>query len=264
MRLSVSSHRLALLLTTLALTTAGRSADAVSVATSYTETFDALGSGLPAGWNVWTSSTATDNGSAFTWSTAAIANNAAASASSAFRNLPGASQAWTAALADGTDRALGWRAGNAASTDGSITFTWANTAGWTLTSLSLDLFTPNSAGTAATFALEYQIGSGGTFTALAGKSYTTIPVPSTTPSALTVTTLSLTAADLLPLTDQTGQVTLRLNNTATTGTTWNTVALDNFSYTASAAIPEPAAYAWYGGISALALALLRRRRPPGA
>ena len=260
MLLSASARRLALLLTTLALPLAGQSA--VSVVADYTENFDGLGTGLPTGWEVWTASTATGNGSAFAWTAAAAtptANNAGASANSYFRNLPGASQSWTASLADGADRALGWRASTAASTDGSITFTWTNTAGWTLTSLSLALFTPNSTGTAASFALEYQLVTGGTFTALAGKTYTTIPVPGVTPSPLTVTSLSLTAADLAPLADQSGLVTLRLNNTATTGTSWNTLAVDNFHYTA-AAIPEPAAYAWFGGLGALGLALARRRR----
>ncbi|MEZ0216779.1 MAG: PEP-CTERM sorting domain-containing protein [Rariglobus sp.] len=55
-------------------------------------------------------------------------------------------------------------------------------------------------------------------------------------------------------------MTLRLNNTASSGTSWNTVALDNFTYTASP-VPEPATYALFGGLAALGLAAFRRRHP---
>jgi hypothetical protein len=255
-----SPRRLALLCLTLALTTAGRSA--VPVAANYTETFDTLGTGLPAGWGVWTDSAAAANGNTFAWNPTEIGNNTAASASSYFRNLPGAGQVWTASLSTGSDRALGWRAGNAASRDGSITYTWAHTAGWSLTSLSVDLFTPNDAGTAATFALEYQLGTAGSFSVLAGTTYSTRPTP-TGSAALEVTRIKLTAADLQPLNNQTGPVTLRLTNTATSGTTWNTVAVDNFNYTATAAIPEPGSCALLVGAAGLGLALVGRRRRPG-
>jgi hypothetical protein len=165
-------------------------------------------------------------------------------------------------LSSGTDRALGWRAGNADSRDGSITFTWTNTAGWSFSALSFDLFTPNSTGTAASFNLEYQIGATGTFSQLVGSLYTTVPTP-TAPAVLVVSSISLTALDLAVLNDQTGPVTLRLNNIAGagTGTALHTVALDNFHYTAStAAIPEPATYGVLGGAAALALAFARRQR----
>jgi hypothetical protein len=259
MHLPASARCLALTLLTCALTNPGQSA--VSVTAHYLENFDALGTALPDGWGVWTNSTATGNGTAFTWSTAAIANNASASATTYFRNLPGASQAWSSGLSTGSDRALGWRAGDTPSRDGSITFTWANTSGWAFTDLSFDLFTPNASGTAATFNLEYQLGAAGTFTAFAGKSYTTVPVPLTSPSALTVTSIVLTTAELAPLNDQTGPITLRLNNSATSGSTFQTFALDNFSYAATSTIPEPATYPLIGGIGALALAFIRRHRP---
>ncbi len=226
----------------------------VSVTSSYSQNFDSIGTALPSGWGVWTSSTTTGNGSAFTWSGTAIANNASASVTTYFRNLPGETQTWTAGLLSGTDRAIGWRGDNAAARDGSITFTFSSTSNWSFTGLSFDLFTPNSSGTAATFNLEYQIGASGTFAQLAGKSYTT----NTAQNPLTITSIVLTALDLAPLNDQSGQVTLRLNNTAISGTPWNTLALDNFSYTA-AAIPEPSTYALLGGIAALGLVAYRRK-----
>jgi hypothetical protein len=258
MSLTRPARRLALLFLTLALTAAGRSS--VAVTSSYTENFDGLGSALPEGWGVWVASTASGNGTAASWSGEPAANNATTTTGNYFRNLPGASQTWSSTLSSGTDRALGWRAGNADSRDGSISFTWTNTAGWSFSALSFDLFTPNSTGTAASFNLEYQIGATGTFSQLVGTIYTTVPTP-TAPAVLAVSSISLTALDLAVLNDQTGPVTLRLNNIAGAGTALHTLALDNFHYTASTtAIPEPASYGALGGVAALALAFARRQR----
>ncbi|SDR87310.1 PEP-CTERM sorting domain-containing protein [Opitutus sp. GAS368] len=229
----------------------------IAITTGYTQDFNSLGTALPAGWGVWTNSTATSNGSAFTWNTTPVANNAAASTANYFRNLPGAGQIWSAGLSSGSDRALAWRAGDASSRDGSITFSLTNTAGYNFNGLSFQLFTPNSAGTAGTFQLQYQIGTSGTFTQLASTSYTNNPAQ----NPLTLTTITLTGAQLSVLNNQSGQVTFRLDNTATTGTSWNTLAIDNFSYTASAtAIPEPSTYAAILGVVSLAGVLIRRRR----
>ena len=117
------------------------------------------------------------------------------------------------------------------------------------------LFTPNSSGTAGTFQLQYQIGSSGTFTQLASVSYTN----DTAQNPLTVTTITLTSGQLTALNNQSGQVTLRWDNTATSGTAFNALALDNFSYAATA-IPEPATCAAILGVVTLASAMIRRRR----
>ncbi len=226
----------------------------IAITTNYTQDFDSLGTALPAGWGVWTNSTATGNGTAFTWSPAEIANNGAASAVNYFRNVPGASQTWTSTLSSGSDRAIGWRAGNAASRDGSITFSLSNTAGYQFNSLSFQLFTPNSSGTAGIFALQYQLGASGTFTSLASVSYTN----NLAQSPLTVTTITLTGVQLSALNNHAGPVTLRWDNTAS-GAAFQTLALDNFSFTATA-VPEPATYAVILGAVALAGAAWRRHR----
>ena len=229
----------------------------VSIVASYTQNYNSIGTALPAGWDVWTSSTATGNGLAGSWSTAPAANNATASASTYFRNLPGASQNWTASLSAGTDRAIGWRTGNAASRDGSITFTLANTTGYNLNSLSFQLFTPNSSGASGpgTYQLQYQIGASGIFTQLAAVSYTN----DTAQNPLLVTTITLSSGQLTALNNQAGQVTLRWDNTATTGTAFHSLALDNFSYTA-AAIPEPSTCAVILGVIMLCRVMINRRR----
>jgi len=226
----------------------------VAIVTSYTQDFNALGTALPDGWGVWTSSTATGNGAAFAWDTAQIANNATANSTNYFRNLPGASQTWSAGLSSGSDRALGWRAGNAATRDGSITFTLSDTLGFNLSSLSFQLFTPNNTGTAATYQLQYQIGPTGTFSQLASVAYTN----DTAQNPLIVTSITLTGAQLTALNNQSGQVTFRWINTAASGTTFQTLAIDNFAYTATA-VPEPATYAVLLGALVL-LAAARRRR----
>jgi hypothetical protein len=237
-------------------TAAGVSRAQVSVVSNYSEDFDTIGTALPNGWGVWTLSTSSGNGTPFTWNTAQIANNAMASSTNYFRNIPGASQSWSASLSSGADRAIGWRAGDAASRDGSITFTFTNTLGWSFDTLSFQLFTPNSTGTAATFQFQYQIGATGTFTNFSPiVSYTN----DTAQSPLIVTTITLTSAQLAPLANQSSQVTLRWDNIATSGTTWNTLGLDNFSYTATA-IPEPSTYGAITGALALVGTLLYRRR----
>ncbi len=228
----------------------------ITVVPSYSQSFDSIGTALPNGWNVWTSSTSISNGTVFSWNTGLVANNAAATTSNFFRNLPGASQTWSAGLSTGTDRALGWRAGDSASRDGSITFTLSNTAGWNFESLSLQLFTPNNSGTPATFQLQYQIGSTGTFLEF---SPLITYANNTAQNPLLITSISLTSGQLLAISNQSDQVTLRLDNNATSGTSWNTLALDNYTYTASA-IPEPSTYASFAGAFALAGAWWHRRK----
>ncbi len=202
-------------------------AQATLTAGTYTQDFNSIGASLPTGWNVWTSSTSTGNGTAYTWSTTQIANNASFASGGAFRNLPGASQTWSAGLASGTDRGLGWRGDSAGARDGSITFTLANTTGLRFTRLSFKAYTPNSSGSAATIELQYQIGASGTFTGFSpAVSYTTVATTGAPP--LTIATVTLSTTDLAVLNAQSSQVTLRFDNTATTGTSWNTFALDDF------------------------------------
>ncbi|MDO8543758.1 MAG: PEP-CTERM sorting domain-containing protein [Opitutaceae bacterium] len=231
----------------------------VSVVSNYSQDFNSLGSGLPAGWGVWTSSSSTSNGLAFNWSTTQIANDASAGATTYFRNLPGASQTWSAGLSAGSDRALGWRAGDLASRNGSITFTLSNTTGWSFDNLSFQVFTPNSSGSTASFQFQYQAGTSGTFTNFSPTvSYTTVATPAAG-VALSVISISLTSSQLSAISNQSGQVTLRFDNTATSGTSWNSLALDNFSYGASA-VPEPSTYAAIAGAVALCGAAWHRRR----
>ncbi len=229
-----------------------------AISSSYTQDFNSLGTALPDGWNVWLSSTATSNGTPFAWDPTPVANNATATAGSYFRNLPGAGQTWSLGNVAGADRALGWRAGSASSRDGSITFTLQNTLDANFDSLSFQLFTPNNSGTNGYFSLEYQLGTGTAFTPLNGVTY----ISDLAQNPLSVTTVAFTAETLSPLNNNPGPVTLRLNNLGTTGTSWNTVALDNFSYTTTS-VPEPTVSALLAGGLALGITGFRRRRRSG-
>lgn len=226
-----------------------------AISSSYTQDFNSLGTALPDGWNVWLSSTATSNGTPFAWDPTPVANNAVTTAANYFRNLPGAGQTWSLSNAAGADRALGWRAGNASSRDGSITFTLQNTLNAEFDSLSFQLFTPNSSGAIGAFSLEYQLGTGTAFLPLNGVTYNN----DLAQNPLWVTTVTYTADLLAPLNNNPGPVTLRLNNLGTSGTAWNTVALDNFSYTTTS-VPEPAVSALLAGGLVLGLVGFRRRR----
>lgn len=230
----------------------------IIISETYTQNFDSLGTGLPAGWAVWTSSTDSGNGDIHSWVTTEVANNSGFSAASAFRNVPGSSQEWSKGLSSGSDRALGWRAGSAASRDGSITFTLANTSGYSLSEVRFELFTPNSTGTSAPIELQYQVGTGGPFKNFEPKvTYST----DLAQNPLTVTWLTLDAAQLASLGDQSTPVTFSFRNTHGTGMTeFYTMALDNFSYSASA-IPEPSTYALIcASVVLLGSAIARRRK----
>lgn len=227
----------------------------VTISSSYTQDFNSIGTGLPAGWEVWTSSTNSGDGVAFTWITTPTANNASYSASSAFRNLPGSSQTWAAGLSAGIDRAIGWRAGSTASRQGSITFKLSNTIGYALTNLRFELFTPNSAGTVAPIELKYQIGADTAFTSF---SPAVTYQSNVAQQPLIVTVFSLDASELSPFSDLAEPITFSFRNTFGSGATaFNTVALDNFSLTATA-VPEPASYALIGGVIAFFAAILAR------
>jgi hypothetical protein len=121
--------------------------------------------------------------------------------------------------------------------------------------MSFQLFTPNSTGAIGTYQLQYQIGASGTFSQLGNSTYSN----NTAQNPLIVTSISLTSVELASLNNQSGQVTLRFVNTDTSTSAYQTLAIDNFSYSASA-IPEPSTYAAIFGSLALAGTIWHRRR----
>ncbi len=228
--------------------------------TGYSENFNNLVSGLPVGWSVTSNTTSTTLGTASTFQTAATDWNVSLSTESAnFRNISGNNVAVgsnSATQSANLDRALGWRPGTALSRNGSVAVELTNTTGFENFSLSVTLFSPNNVSNDQTYALEYRIGSSGSFTQL-GSTYSTGTVFGTT----TITANSVT---LSALNNQSSGVIFRVRGTATSGTSssgLDVLGIDNFSlnYVATA-IPEPSVAAAVFGFCALVLALFFRRR----
>jgi hypothetical protein len=222
--------------------------------TNYTQDFNSIGSGLPTGWTVSTNATASGLGTPTIFTTDAISWSSTA-ASGVFRNTSSSNIVSTSLAgpqSSNTDRALGWRPTLAGEREGAITAEFSNTQGFTNFTLSLSVFTFNDVTAVATYALEYRIGSSGAFTQLSA-TYTT-------GTEFSSYTYSITALTLAALNDQSSPLFIRLRGTTSSGTgSLDGIGIDNFSLTYSA-VPEPSAYAFFGGVTALGLAGLHRFR----
>jgi hypothetical protein len=229
---------------------------------SYTQDFNSLGSGLPAGWSVNTSTTSSTLGNPGSF-TAAATTWAASTTLTDFRNVAGDNIAFGSASgtqSSDLNRALGWRP-LAAATDarsGSIMLTIANTTGFQDFALSVQVFTGNDSSTSSqSYLLEYRVGDTGNFTPIA-----TYLTPTTGATGFNAQTFTANPVTLSALNDQPDTVYFRLRGTATSGTSLDSIALDDFSLTYSAvAVPEPPTYAAVLGGLALLGMLIRRRSP---
>lgn len=230
---------------------------------SYTQNFNTLASGLPTGWSVRTSTTSGTLGNSASF-TAATTTWAASTALTDFRNVASDNLAFGSAAATqsaDTNRALGWRP-LAAATDarsGAIMLTIADTTGFRDFSLHVHVFTGNdSAASSQTYLLEFRVGNSGNFTPLA-----TYLTPTTGATGFNAQTFTADAVMLSALNNQPDVVYFRLRGTATTGTSLDSIALDDFSLSYSpVAVPEPSACAAVLGGMTLVGIMLRRRRAP--
>lgn len=228
---------------------------------SYTQNFNNVGSGLPAGWSVHTTTTASTLGNLGNFTTAAT-TWAAGTALTDFRNVASDNLAFGAASgtqASDLNRAIGWRP-LAAATDarsGSIMLTIADTAGFQDFALSVRVFTGNDSATSSqTYLLEFRVGNTGTFTPIA-----TYLTPTTGATGFNAQTFTANSSVLSMLNNQPDTVYLRLRGIATSGTSLDSIAMDDFSLTYSAvAVPEPATFASMLGAAALLGVAIHRRR----
>lgn len=235
------------------------SAATVSIAAgTYTENFDAMassGSTPAAGWAMRLGATATSMGNATT-----LATNVPywSDTGGAFRNISSSnipSSSDQATQAGNTDRALGFRQVNFGGYNPgmSLCFNFA-TDGVKIDGISLDLLQLNDAASrASTFSIQYGFGA-------SPASFTTLGTW-TTDGVFGATSLSFDRDDFGSNLDGASQVWLRIVAlTAATGSggTYDLMALDNFSITASA-VPEPSG-ALLGALGILAFFLRHRRR----
>ncbi|HRJ46820.1 MAG TPA: PEP-CTERM sorting domain-containing protein [Opitutaceae bacterium] len=235
-------------------------AQVVLTGTSYTQDFNAIGSGLPAGWSVSTSATLSALGDAAIFTQAATVWS---STTGVFRNIAsntGTTSDNTATQNANTDRALGWRpvgvtSENTGPRQGAVTFALANTSGLQNFNLSVSIFTANDVANNQTYALEYRVGTTGNFTSLG--TYTT-------GTPFNPTTLTANSVTLSALNNQSEYVFIRIRGTSLTGTgNLDTLGIDNFSLTYTA-VPEPSTYAFLAGVAVLAFVVARRRYRPCA
>jgi len=238
-------------------------AQVVLTGTGYTEGFGGLGSGLPVGWTVWTSASSTTFGTSASFSST---QETWASSTNVFRNISSDNIAFgsnSTLQGNNTNRALGWRplgASSAAITPsrtGAVMVEFADTLNKVDLSLSLEVFQASNTGGVQTYALEYRVGSTGSFTQL-GTSYTTVDLDAAY-TDFHPTTFSFGALDLAPLENQSGPVYLRLRGLTSTGSSnMDLIGIDDFSLSYTV-IPEPATYAAMFGLVSLAVVIIRRR-----
>ncbi|HWA84968.1 MAG TPA: hypothetical protein VG710_01995 [Opitutus sp.] len=227
--------------------------------TSYVQDFNGLGGALPTGWSVTTAATANSLGTSASFQSAPTNWSASLSTEPrSFRNIASnniASGANAATQSADSDRALGWRPGDAASRNGAVTLAIANTTGFTNFNVSISLFSPNNVSNDQTYAFEYRVGNSGAFTQL-GSTYTT----GTVFGAATITANSIT---LSALNDQHSPVYFRIRGAASSGTSssgLDVLGIDSFNLSFSGtSIPEPATNAVVVGLIIFAGAMVRRR-----
>ncbi len=245
-----------------ALVTAGLIANAsaqVAITGDYSQNFDTLGDGLPAGWGVYGAVTTNSLGNSLTFANTnpATAGNTWSNTTGAFKNLASATgltqASTTAAQQASIDRALGIRPsgtfGDTGTNFTSFNFNFS-TLGFQVTSLSLDAMVLATEGRTKIWDLEYGIGASPT-TWVALDTFTSFDTWGTT--SYSFDTLDF-GSDL----DDQSSVWFRVSGTTpSTGSgSRPTIGIDNFEITA---VPEPSTYALLA-LSGLALAGYAARR----
>lgn len=206
--------------------------------TSYTELFDNLGSGLPAGWTIRTGANATSLGTAATLTTAATAWNNTTGAFKNFASADGLTSTSTSAQQSAsTDRALGVRqTGTLGDPGGAFTLQLANTSGFSNFTLTFDLQSLDvTSPRITTWLVQYGLGaSPSSFTTVA-----TVPTPlQTGNSAFTNTSVSVNFGSALD--NQAGDVWIRIVTLAASTGSGNraSTGIDDFVLSYSPSGPD--------------------------
>lgn len=230
-------------------------------AVTYTENFDNLSNGLPAGWSVSSDATATNIGNqSGTYIATAGTTTAWGDTTAGFKNSASAtglaSTATTATQTSASNRALGLRQTGAFADPGAAFNFNFSTSGATVSNISIDLMMLSVQGRSTTFTIQYGVGPNPTsFTTLG-----TYPDPGT----FGTTSFTFGTADFGTSLNNQSNVFFRIVAlTAATGSgSRDTVGIDNFSLTSSnpiSTIPEPATYILFG-VGLLVCAQRFRRR----
>ncbi len=215
------------------------------------QNFNSIGTALPVGWDIRTGATAASLGTVGLFTTA---TNTWGNTSGAFKNLSAAdivSTSDTAAQAANTNRALGIRQTDSFGDPGaSFNFNFS-TAGLEVTAISIDLMMLSVQARSTAWNIQYGIGATPT-------SFTNLGTWAD-PGTYGTTAKAFATIDFGTALDNQSNIWFRvvtLGGTTGSGSR-DTIAIDNFSITTVAAVPEPAA-AVLGAFGLLGL--LRRRR----
>jgi hypothetical protein len=225
----------------------GRAALVLS-GTSYMQTFDTIGGGLPAEWSVYTGASSSSLGSSATLTTY---KDSWGETSGGFYNLASADGlttfAGTTAQANSTDRALGVRQVGSGNYDpgAAIVLQIQNTAGLGNFQLSLEAQILNIQNRSTIWSFQYRIGDSGNFTTLG-----TFGDPGSWGS----TVVSFSPSDLSAWNNQSSDIWFRI--VALDGSTGSgsrdMFAIDDFNLSYSA-VPEPQTWGAISGAGLLAL-----------
>jgi len=231
----------------------------VAITGDYSQNFDTLGDGLPAGWGIYGAVTSTSLGNSLSFANTnpAIAANTWSNTTGAFKNLAsatGLAQDSSVAVQQASlNRALGIRPsgtfGDAATNFTSFNFNFS-TLGFEVTGLSLDAMVLATEGRTKLWDIQYGV----------GVSPTTWATLDTLTSFDTwgTTSYSFDNSDFGTDLDDQASVWFRFSSTALSSGSGSrpTVGIDNFEITA---VPEPSTYALLA-LSGLALAGYAARR----
>jgi len=233
----------------------------VAITGNYSQDFNSLGNGLPAGWGLYTNVSSTSLGSStnFVNTNPAVALNTWSNTTGAFKNLAsatGLTQVSTVAEQQASlDRALGLRP-SAAFGDTNINFLSINfyfsTVGYEVTALSLDAMVLATEGRDKIWDIQYGLGASPTEWLTLGSL--------TSGSVWGTTAYSFSSLDFGTSLNNQSDVWFRFaSTTLSTGAgSRPTVAIDNFEIQA---VPEPSTYALLALAGAgLAGYTIRRRR----
>lgn len=207
--------------------------------TSYSQSFDSIGSGLPAGWSVNTGASDSSLGVAGATYTATPGTSTSwGNISGAFKNVASAGLGSGAAVADQTaaaDRALGVRqTGTFGDPGAAFTLELENTAGLNGFSLSIDMQMLSVQGRSTTWSVQYGLGTAPT-------SFTTLGTYSD-PGVFGSATVTYDSTALSGINNQSGEVWFRVValSAATGADNRDTFAIDDFSLSY---VPEPTTWA---------------------
>lgn len=227
---------------------------------TYSQNFDSINSGFPAGWGGYSGAAASALGTLQTLTTAATSwvDTTGAFKNQAATEAPATSADSSATQGGRSDRMFGVKLTSAFGNTSKIgfVFQFQTTSAIDITALSFKFMTaPVTQNGSRTWQWDYRVGNSGSFTSLTTGAYT-----DSGNGVWGATNVTFNSADLAALSSVAGTVQLRFwSPTGGITGTQNSYGIDDFSMSYTA-IPEPSSFAALAGLGMLGFCALRRRR----